>query len=84
MEAGYQRVIAPYIIARSKARYWPRRAGACIRNTTALDYYRFVQMLLNGGELDGVRLLSPQSVKYMLSDHLGGIRSLLEKVAEHT
>ena len=38
---------------------------------TALDYARFLQMLINGGELDGVRLLSPVTVKYMASDHLG-------------
>ena len=38
--------------------------------STALDYVRFCQMLINGGELDGVRLLSPKSVELMTSDHL--------------
>lgn len=38
--------------------------------STAADYARFTQMLLNGGELDGVRLLSPRTVAYMASDHL--------------
>jgi CubicO group peptidase (beta-lactamase class C family) len=38
--------------------------------STAADYQRFVQMLCNGGELDGVRILSPRSVKYMASNHL--------------
>jgi CubicO group peptidase (beta-lactamase class C family) len=38
---------------------------------TAGDYVRFAQMLLNGGELEGVRLLSPKTVEYMTSDHLG-------------
>ncbi len=38
--------------------------------STALDYVRFCQMLLNGGELDGVRLLSPMSVELMTADHL--------------
>lgn len=38
--------------------------------STALDYARFCQMLLNGGQLDGVRLLSPSSVELMTSDHL--------------
>ena len=38
--------------------------------STALDYVRFCQMLLNGGQLDGVRLLSPSSVELMTSDHL--------------
>lgn len=38
---------------------------------TAMDYARFLQMLANGGELDGVRLLSPSTVRYMTADHLG-------------
>ena len=37
---------------------------------TAPDYLRFAQMLLNGGELNGVRLLSPRSVELMSDDHL--------------
>jgi CubicO group peptidase (beta-lactamase class C family) len=40
---------------------------------TALDYARFLQMLLNGGILDGVRLLSRKTVEHMTSDHLGPI-----------
>lgn len=38
---------------------------------SAGDYLRFSQMLLNGGELDGARILSPTSVRLMASDHLG-------------
>jgi CubicO group peptidase (beta-lactamase class C family) len=38
--------------------------------STASDYLRFCQMLLNGGELDGVRLLAPKTVGLMASDHL--------------
>lgn len=41
--------------------------------STAADYFRFAQMLLNGGEIDGVRLLSPKTVAYMTADHLGTI-----------
>lgn len=41
--------------------------------STALDYARFAQMLLNGGELDGVRLLSRKTIDYMSSDHLGDL-----------
>ena len=42
---------------------------------TARDYARFCQMLLNGGELEGVRLLSPRSVALMASNHLpDGVR----------
>ena len=42
---------------------------------TALDYLRFTQMLLNGGELDGVRLLSRMTVELMRSDLLGNLPS---------
>jgi len=38
---------------------------------TAMDYARFCQMLLNGGTLDGRRILGPRTVAYMASDHLG-------------
>jgi CubicO group peptidase (beta-lactamase class C family) len=38
--------------------------------STASDYLRFCQMLLNGGELGGTRLLSPATVRLMTSDHL--------------
>ena len=38
--------------------------------STARDYMRFCQMLLNGGELDGIRLLSPLSVKLMRTNML--------------
>ncbi len=38
--------------------------------STAEDYYRFAQMMLNGGELDGVRILSPSTVKLMTSNHV--------------
>ncbi len=38
--------------------------------STAPDYLRFAQMLLNGGELDGVRLLARKTVALMASDHL--------------
>jgi CubicO group peptidase (beta-lactamase class C family) len=38
---------------------------------TASDYGRLLQMFLNGGELDGVRLLSPKAVELMRSNHTG-------------
>lgn len=41
--------------------------------STALDYARFLQCLLNRGELDGVRLLGPRTVDFMTTDHLGDI-----------
>ena len=45
-------------------------AGGSGMVSTASDYVRFAQMLLNGGELDQVRLLSPRTVSFMTSDHL--------------
>jgi CubicO group peptidase (beta-lactamase class C family) len=39
--------------------------------STAADYARFLQFMLNKGELDGVRLLGPRTVDYMTADHLG-------------
>ncbi|MFT3784388.1 MAG: serine hydrolase domain-containing protein [Nibricoccus sp.] len=39
--------------------------------STANDYGRFLQMLVNGGELDGVRLLSPKTVELMHQNHVG-------------
>jgi CubicO group peptidase (beta-lactamase class C family) len=41
--------------------------------STASDYARFLQMLLNGGELDGVRLLSPKTIELMTSNHIGSL-----------
>jgi len=38
---------------------------------TARDYMRFSQMMLNGGELDGVRILSPKTVDLMTTNHIG-------------
>jgi CubicO group peptidase (beta-lactamase class C family) len=40
--------------------------------STAADYHRFTQMLARGGELDGVRLLGPRTVRYMARNHLPG------------
>ncbi len=44
--------------------------------STAADYARFTQMLINGGSLDGQRLLSRKTVELMTSDHLGSIPSV--------
>jgi CubicO group peptidase (beta-lactamase class C family) len=41
--------------------------------STASDYARFLQMLLNGGTLDGCRFLSRKTVELMTADHLGPI-----------
>jgi CubicO group peptidase (beta-lactamase class C family) len=47
----------------------PSGGGGLI--STAPDYLRFAQMLLNGGELDGARIISRKTFEYMDSDHLG-------------
>ncbi len=47
---------------------WASGGGGLV--STAADYLRFCQMLLNGGELDGVRLLAPKTVRHMASNHL--------------
>ena len=46
-------------------------AGAGGMVSTAADYFRFHQMMLNGGELDGQRLLSPKTVELMTVNHIG-------------
>lgn len=43
--------------------------GSCAFSTAG-DYVRFGQMLLNGGSLDGKRVLGPQTVAFMTSNHL--------------
>ena len=41
--------------------------------STLRDYQRFVRMLANGGELDGVRLVSRKTLQFMTSDHLADL-----------
>ena len=40
--------------------------------SSALDYHRFCSMCLNGGTLDGVRLVSPKTIELMTMNHLPG------------
>jgi CubicO group peptidase (beta-lactamase class C family) len=47
------------------------QSGGAGLSTTADDYLRFCQMMLNGGTLDGRRYLSRATVALMTSDHLG-------------
>lgn len=51
--------------------------GGGLLSTTA-DYHRFCRMLLNGGSLDGARILSPKSVSLMTRNHLPGGADLTE------
>jgi CubicO group peptidase (beta-lactamase class C family) len=48
-------------------------AGGAGLNSTAADYYRFCQLMLQGGKLGDVRLLSRKSVELMTHDQLGRI-----------
>jgi len=58
----------PYKGART---YFSGGGGLC---STAEDYYRFCQMMLNGGESNGVRILSRKSVELMSQNHVQGKR----------
>jgi len=44
--------------------------------STAADYLRFMRMLANRGELDGVRLIAPKTLKLMTANHLPGGQDL--------
>lgn len=54
-------------LTREKVRWFSGGGGMV---STASDYARFCQMLVNGGELDGVRLLSPKTLAVMTSDQI--------------
>jgi CubicO group peptidase (beta-lactamase class C family) len=49
---------------------WLSGGGGLV--STSSDYTRFCHMLLRGGQLDGERLLSPRTVRYMTRNHLPG------------
>jgi len=51
----------------------PMEAGGAGLMSTAADYARFLQCLLNGGTLGSTRILSPATVRSMTADHLGPI-----------
>jgi CubicO group peptidase (beta-lactamase class C family) len=48
---------------------WESGGGGLV--STMDDFARFTQMLLNGGELDGKRYLSPKTFTAMTTDHIG-------------
>ncbi len=60
--------VRPPMRAVTRPHRWASGGGGLV--STAADYLRFCQMLLNGGALDGKRLLSPKTVRHMTSDHL--------------
>src|SRR4030095_13646920 len=55
----------------------PRRSfsGGAGLLSTARDYGRFLEMIRRGGELDGVRILAPRSVKLMTTNQVGTLHS---------
>jgi CubicO group peptidase (beta-lactamase class C family) len=58
--------MSPVASYKAPKRYFSGGAGL---TSTARDYWRFAQMLLNGGVLDGTRLLSPKTIELMTSSH---------------
>ena len=54
-----------------EGRIFPSGGGGLF--STSGDYARFGQMLLNGGELDGVRILGRKTVELMETNHLSGL-----------
>jgi CubicO group peptidase (beta-lactamase class C family) len=59
------------------ARYTDHHFGTLSLSSTTEDYLRFGRMLLNGGELDGVRILGRKTVELMSQNHLpAGIPSI--------
>ena len=72
-----EKAIEPAPPARSKRYYdyesrWYSGGGGLV--STARDYLRFCQMMLNGGVLDGARVLSRKTVELMTIDHVEGVR----------
>lgn len=66
---GMERANASFLPANPHVPPTAPRAAAGLYST-ASDYLRFAQMLLNGGELAGVRLLGRKTVELMTQDHL--------------
>jgi CubicO group peptidase (beta-lactamase class C family) len=67
---GDQALIQPWSVNSYTVNH-KRKGGSYGLVATAEDYWRFAQMILNGGELNGVRILSPRTVHFMEQDHLG-------------
>lgn len=56
----------------------PLKSGGGGLTSTAADYMRFTRMLLNGGELDGARIISPKTLKLMTLNHLPGGQEVVQ------
>ena len=66
-------VMSPIEYYKSPKTYFSGGAGLV---STAADYSRFGHMLLNGGVLDGARLLSPKTIELMTVSHTGDLGAL--------
>ena len=64
------RVVDQPLLGRDASRIPKLPSGGGGLYSTAADYARFAQMLLNKGELDGVRFIQPGSVELMTSNHI--------------
>lgn len=52
--------------------------GVAGLSSTASDYFKFAQMVLGGGESNGVRLLSPKTIDLMITNHIGDLTVTLK------
>ncbi len=71
-EAIGNTIISAFTSYRTPKKYLSGGAGL---TSTAADYARFAQMLLNGGALNGVRLLGPKTVELMTTSHTADLPS---------
>lgn len=72
MQQGKGRVLYDRGAASAWSRFPKLVSGGGGLVSTALDYHRFNTMLLNRGELDGVRIVSPKTIDLMTTNHLPG------------
>ncbi len=76
-ESGQAMAVPPGVIFSPTEKPEVLQGGGGLAGTAA-DYMRFCHMLLNRGELDGVRLLGSRTVEYMAQNHLPGDADLEE------
>jgi CubicO group peptidase (beta-lactamase class C family) len=60
------------------AKGWSFNSGGGGLASTVADYHRFCRMLLNGGALDGVQIISPKTLELMTANHLPGGQDLTQ------
>ncbi|WP_407180883.1 serine hydrolase domain-containing protein [Bradyrhizobium sp. STM 3562] len=69
-EDGTLEMIASPPIDEARREFFPGGGGLY---STASDYLRFLRALMNGGELDGARILKPETVALMSENHMGAL-----------